>query len=107
MSIFMVETYLAKHERKSEFQKLLKEFLKFKKENPKVFEGLKSWKLLRQQYGGVANLYIEMWEFESLQEMEKTQARIHANKEMKRIIAEFNELIDQATSANFIWNSVA
>ena len=50
MSIFMVETYLAKHERRSEFQKLLKEFLKFKKENPKVFEGLKSWKLLQQQY---------------------------------------------------------
>ena len=52
-------------------------------------------------------MYIEMWEFESLQEMEKTQARIHADKEMKRIITEFNELIDQATSANFIWNSVA
>lgn len=103
----MVETYIAKHERRREFQKLLKEFLKFKKENPKVFEGLKSWKLLQQQYGGVANLYIELWEFENLQGMEKTQARIHANKEMKRIMMEFNNIIDQATSANLIWNSVA
>ena len=49
MSIFLVETYLAKQERRTEFQKLLKEFLKFKKENPKVFEGLKSWKLLQQE----------------------------------------------------------
>ena len=107
MSIFLVETYLPKQEKQAEFDALLKEFLRFKKENPKVFEGLKSWKLLQQEFGGIGNLYIEMWEFESLQEMEKTQARIHANKEMKRIITEFNELIDQATSANFIWNSVA
>ncbi len=107
MSIFLVETYIAKHERKKEFQKLLKEFLKFKRENSKVFEGLKSWRLLQQQYGGIANLYIELWEFKNLQEMEKIQARLHANKEMKRIITEFNELIDQATSANFIWESIA
>ncbi len=107
MSIFLVETYLAKHERQNQFQKLLKEFLKFKKENPKVFEGLKSWKLLQQQYGGTANMYVEMWEFENLKEMEETQAKLHENKEMKRIITEFNELIDQATSANFIWESIA
>ncbi len=72
MGIFLVETYLAKHEKKSDFQKLLKEFLQFKKENPKVFEGLKSWKLLQQRYGGTANLFVEMWEFKNLQEMEET-----------------------------------
>lgn len=103
----MVETYLARHEKQAEFQKLLREFLRFKKENPEVFEGLKSWKLLQQEYGGIANLYIEMWEFENLPEMEKCNARIFENKEMKRIQSEFQALIDHATFARFIWNTVA
>jgi hypothetical protein len=107
MSIFLVETYLAKHEKQREFDALLKDFLRFKKENPKVFEGLKSWKLLQQEYGGVGNLYIELWEFESLPEMEKINARIFKNKEMKRINVEFHTLIDHATFARFIWNAVA
>ena len=107
MSIFLVETYLAKHEKQAEFDALLKEFLRFKKENPKVFAGLKSWKLLQQEYGGMGNLYIEMWEFESLQEMEKCNARIFDNKEMKRIQATFHTLIDHTTFARFIWNTVA
>lgn len=107
MSIFLVETYLAKHERQTEFQKLLKEFLRFKKENPRIFEGLKSWKLLQQEYGGVGNLYIEMWEFENLSEMEKCNARIFAHKEMKRINAEFHGLIDHASFARYIWNTIA
>ena len=107
MSIFLVETYLAKHEKQVEFQKLLKEFLRFKKENPKIFDGLKSWKLLQQEFGGIGNLYIEMWEFENLPAMEKCNSRIFGNKEMKKIQAEFHTLIDHATFARFIWNKVA
>jgi len=107
MTVFLVETYLARHEKQAEFQKLLREFLRFKKENPEVFEGLKSWKLLQQEYGGIANLYIEMWEFENLPEMEKCNARIFENNEMKRIQSEFQALIDHATFARFIWNTVA
>lgn len=107
MSIFLVETYLPKQEKQAEFDALLKEFLRFKKENPKVFEGLKSWKLLQQEFGGIGNLYIEMWEFESLQEMEKCNARIFENKVMKGIQAEFHTLIEHATFARFIWNTVA
>jgi hypothetical protein len=107
MSIFLVETYLAKHEKQGEFDALLKDFLRFKKENPKVFAGLKSWKLLQQEYGGIGNMYIEMWEFESLPEMEKCNTRIFAPKEMKRINKEFHELIDHATFARYVWNTIA
>ncbi|OGD45755.1 hypothetical protein A3K79_06655 [Candidatus Bathyarchaeota archaeon RBG_13_46_16b] len=107
MTVFLVETYLAKNEKKAEFQSLLGEFLKFKKKNPKVFDGLNSWKLLQQEYGGIANLYIEMWEFDSLQDMEKCNARIFENKEMKKIQTEFQTLIDHSTFTRFIWNSVA
>ena len=107
MSVFLVETYLAKHEKQAEFRKLLKEFVRFKKETPKVFEGLKSWKLLQQEFGGAGDLYIEMWEFENLSEMERCNARIFDNREMRRIQTEFHTLIDHATFARFIWNTVA
>ena len=107
MSIFLVETYLAKHEKQREFDALLKDFLRFKKENPKIFAGLKSWKLLQQEYGGIGNLYIEMWEFESLPEMERCNAKIFEDREMKRIQKEFQSLIDNSTFARFIWSSVA
>ncbi len=51
-------------------------------------------------------MYIETWEFEGLQEMEKCNARVFGAKEMKRIQAEFHTLIDNSTFARFIWNSV-
>jgi len=107
MSVILVETYVAKYEKQAKFLSLLKEFVEFKEKNPKVFEGLKSWRLLQQEYGGIADLYIEMWEFESLQEMEKCNTRIFKNKEMKRIQAEFYTLIDHTTFTRFIWNAVA
>ncbi len=106
MSVFLIETYLAKQEKQKEFQKLLVEFLKFKKENLKVFAGLKSWKLLQQEYGGIGNMYVEMWEFESLPEMEKCNARIFAHREMKRIQSEFQSLIDTSTFSRYIWNTI-
>jgi hypothetical protein len=57
--------------------------------------------------GGVGNLYIEMWEFEKLQEMEKCNARIFENKVMKRIQVDFHTLIEHAIFVRFIWNTVA
>jgi hypothetical protein len=107
MTIFLVETYLAKQEKHVEFQKLLKEFLKFKKENPKVFDGLRSWKLLQQEYGGIGNMYVEMWEFDNLLQMEKCNSRIFDKEEMKRIQEEFFKLIDTSTFSRFLWNTVA
>jgi hypothetical protein len=52
-------------------------------------------------------LHIEMWEFETLQDMEKCNARIFKNKEMKRTQAGFHTLIEHATFARFIWNTAA
>ena len=107
MSVVLVETYLAKHEKQMEFQKLLQDFLQFKKANPKLFEGLKSWKLFQQEYGSVGNLYIEMWEFENLQDMETISTNIFENQEMKRIQAAFHTLIDHTTFSKYIWKTVA
>jgi hypothetical protein len=112
MNKVYVSTYVVKYEKQKEFQAsvkpALKQFLKYKKTNPKAFEGLKSWRLFQQEYGGVAGTYVEMWEFKSIEEMEKFNARMMKDKEMKKIYApeEFNKMIDHTTVTQSIWNTV-
>ena len=108
MGVVSVSTYVIKYEKQAEFQALMKQFLKFKKANSKVFEGVKSFRLFQQEYGGVAGTYVEMWEFKSIEEMEKFNARMMKDKEMKKIYApeEFNKMIDHTTVTQSIWNTV-
>jgi hypothetical protein len=107
MNIMFVLTYVVKYEKRTEFQTLVKRFLKLKKENPKAFDGLKSWRLFQREYGGVAGSYVEMWEFKSIQEMEKVTATMMKNEEMKAIDTEFHKIIDKTTFTESIWNNVA
>ena len=107
MKIMFVLAYVVKYEKRTEFQALVKRFLKLKKENPKIFDGLKSWRLFQREYGGVAGSYVEMWEFKSIQELEKVTATMMKNKEMKEIDAEFHKMIDHTTFTQSTWNTVA
>jgi hypothetical protein len=107
MNIIFVLTYIVKYEKRPEFQALVKQFLKFKKANPKAFEGLKSWRLFQREYGGVAGSYVEMWEYRSMEEMEKVNARMMKHKEMNDIDAEFHKIIDHTTFTQSIWETVA
>ena len=106
MNIVSVSTYVVKYEKRTEFQALVKQFLKFKKANPKAFEGLKSFRLFQQEYGGVYGSYVEMWEFKSLEELDKVNARMMKHKEMMEIHTEFHKLIDHTTFTESIWNTV-
>jgi hypothetical protein len=107
VNIVFVLTYVVKYEKRTEFQILVKRFLKLKKENPEVFEGLKSWRLFQREYGGVAGSYVEMWEYKSLEELDKVNARMMKHKEMMEIHTEFHKLIDHTTLTESIWNTVA
>jgi len=107
MSILLVETYVVRAEKRAEFTPLLNEFLKYKGDHPQLFDGLKSWKLYKQDIGQPAGLYIEVWEYESLAQMEETGSRIFADEGMKRISAEFHQLVEPATFSAGIWSPVA
>ena len=107
MSVILMEAYLVRHEKWAEYQSSLKEFIKFKKGHPKVFEGLRSWRLLQLSYGGVANSYVEMWEFDSLPDLENCSARLRQTKAMKKILADFYDEIDHTTFTRTIWETVA
>ena len=107
MGIFVVETYVVKSEKREEFTPALNEFLRYKETHPDLFKGLRSWKLLRQEYGAVVGMYMEMWEFDSLAELETNTDRLHADEGMKKIMKGFLELVDPATLSCNIWSPVA
>jgi hypothetical protein len=110
MNVVNVSTYVVKYEKQTEFQALIKKFLKFKKANPKAFEGVKSFRLFQQEYGGIAGSYVEIWEFKSKEEMEKfnaTMMKLMKHKEMKEIDTEFHKMVDHTTLTPSIWNIVA
>jgi hypothetical protein len=110
MNAISVSTYVIKFEKQTEFQALMKQFLKFKKTNPKIFEGVKSFRFFQQQYGGVYGSYVEMWEFKSKEDMEKFNAKMMEqmmkNKEMKKIDTEFQKMVDHTTLTQSMWNTV-
>jgi len=107
MNKAVISTYDIKYEKQAEFQALIKKFLRFKKANPKAFEGVKSFELFQQEFGGLVGSYHEMWEFKSKEAMDKIVAGLMKNKEWMKIDAEFLKLVDHTTLTQSIWNNVA
>jgi hypothetical protein len=107
MSITRVETYVVRTEKSPQFAVLLNEFLKFKKAHSQLFRGVKSWRLYKQDFGRPAGMYVEMWEYENLRQLEEIEKRIFSDEEMKKINAAFHELVVPATFSASIWNRVA
>ena len=94
-------------EKLEDFGPALREFLDFKEQNPALFRDLKSWRLLKQEYGGVSGMYIEMWEYDNLGEMERVSDEIFANEGMKRIGKGFHQLVEPTSFSTAIWHPVA
>ena len=107
MSVLLVEMYVLKVEKQVGFEPLLNEFVDYKKSHPKLFDGVLSWKLYKQKYGSVGGMYIEVWEYDSLAQMDLINKRIFEDDVMKRISLEFHQLVEPATFSACIWNSVA
>ena len=106
MSFVFVLTYGIKDGKRAEYLAMMKKFRKIMKADPKLFEGLISWRLFEQEYGGVAGTYVEMYEFKSMEVMEKSD-RILENKEFKEFMTEWHKIKDHHTPVTkSIWNTV-
>lgn len=106
MSVFVVETYLVAPEKRGKFRSLIQRLLQYRKENPKLFEEVRSWKLFAQMFGGIAGMYIEMWEFDSMAGLEKCWKREDKDEGFMKIHQEFLQLIDPTTFSMKIWKSI-
>ena len=105
MGIVLVLTYGIKSEKHAEWEAFYKgKFAKFM--TPKNFKGLISWRLFEQEYGGVAGTYVEMYEFKSMEDLEKSD-RFLENKEFKELMTEWHKMKDHHTPVTkSIWNTV-
>ena len=74
MKIFDVETFVVKPEKQEEFMQLRQRFLKYMKKNPEKFKEMKSYKRFVQMWGGISK-FIEMYEFDSMADLEKYMMR--------------------------------
>jgi len=107
MSVFIVETYVVRAEKREEYEPALKEFLEFKEKHKDLFAGLISWKLYKQDFGAVGGMYIEIWEYENIVEMDRISKRIFSAEGMKKIQKGFHELVEPATFSTNLWTQVA
>jgi len=103
MTIFMVETYVAKPEKQEELIALLEKWVAQTKKEKEKYRELKSYKLFSQMFGGSRLGYCEMWEFESLADCEKCLNRLNQDKEFLRVVAEFTSCIVSDTWSINIW----
>lgn len=103
MTIFMVETYVAKPEKQEELMSLLRKWFAGTKKNKAKYKELKSYKLYAQVFGGNRLGYFEMWEFESMADLEKLLNRINQDKEFLKVVSDFTSCIVPDTWSINIW----
>jgi L-rhamnose mutarotase len=107
MSVFYVETYVVKAEKRKEYKLLLARLLKHKKNHPKLFKGVKSYKIYQQEFGTPAGMFIVIWEYENWNDIQTANNRIHKDKEIQKIHKAFHRLIEPATFTGNIWHPIA
>jgi len=105
MVVFIVETFVVKPEKEKEFMPLWKKFLKFAKENPKMFK-FKSGKVFTQMFGGVYGTYVSMFEYASLADMEKEMMMTMKDERLMKLMQEWMLFIVPNTYTSNVWNFV-
>jgi len=106
MTIVVAETFLVKPEKQAEFTKLWKRYLKYVKDNPKLFKEIKWSKSFTQMFGGTYGAHIILMEFNNLADMEKLNNRTMKDPEIVKLYQEMMLLIDPASYTSNVWTTL-
>ena len=106
MTIVVAETFLVKPEKQAEFAKLWQRYLKYVKDNPKLFKEIKWTKTFTQMFGGTYGTHITLMEFNSLADMEKLNNRTMKDPALMKLNNEMMLLIDPATDTSNVWTTL-
>ena len=106
MTIFEVGSWVVKTGGQDEFMKVWKRFLKYIKENPKMFKEAKSVRLFTQTFGGISDAYVELVEYDSLANYEKFNKRIRKDEKFVKMYQEFLALIEPISVSSQVWTLV-
>jgi len=105
MTISMIATYVVKPEKMGEYMSYTKKCEAWIKSRQDLFKEAKSIKLFSHVTGSFGG-FVEMWEFESLSEMEKWIVKYMKDKDYATYHTEFMALIVPETYSINIWTSV-
>ncbi|NIR87973.1 hypothetical protein GWO13_10650 [Candidatus Bathyarchaeota archaeon] len=106
MTVFEVGQWMVKPEKQEEFTKLLKRILKYMKDNPKIFKEVKSLKIFSQTFGGIYGAYVELVEYDSLADYERSSKRMEKDEALAKMNKEFMLLIEPTTLSSNLWTFV-
>jgi len=84
----------------------MKRFVKYMKENPKLFKEMKSIKVFTQTFGGTSGAYVQIAEYASFADFEKLSKRLLKDAVSTKLNTEFMLTIDPATLTDNIWTQV-
>ena len=105
MTIFDVETFVAKPEKQGEVMALWQKALKYMKENPEKVKA-KSTKIFTQVFGGTFGGYIVMSEYDSIADWEKEYAAMMQDETQMKLFKEFEALMVPGSFSINIWSSI-
>jgi hypothetical protein len=105
MSVFFVETYFVSPENMERITSLLNRAVSLIKEKPEKFRGLKSYQMFSQLVGEFGG-HTEMWEFESMNDIDALFKTMFGDEELKKIPEEFFTLVEPGTYSTQIWTKV-
>ncbi len=106
MSVFFVETYTVGFEKMDQVASLFKKATSLFVERPEKFKGLKSYQAFSQTVGELGG-HIEIWEFESMNDIDALFKTMFGDEELKKIPQEFFSLVQPGTYRSQVWNAVA
>jgi hypothetical protein len=103
--MYVVETYVIKADKVSQFEEEVKAFGEHLKEEK--FKELKSWRLLKNRWGGSVGGYVELLEFDSWSDFEKFVETISKDKKFQKFYPNFRSNTCVATYVQNIALEVA
>jgi len=97
MTILVFETWVVKPEKQAEFTKWWQRYLKYIKDNPKLFKEVKWTKSYTQMLGGTYGARVELAEYDSLADYEKLFTRLMKDPGFMKMFQDAMLLIDPTT----------
>jgi len=106
-SIFWVNQYVLKPEKMGEYVVWSKKYEAWARGQPELFKEVKSLKAFNQVIGNSMGSFLELWEFESLAEMERWLVKYSSNKEAAVWHQEWMAMIVPETWSSSTWTLAA
>jgi hypothetical protein len=108
MTVFVVETYVIKPEKQAElaaYKSKWRKFFGYKDGRLLSFKEVKSHRMFSQMLGGNTDGFVEMFEFESLADVEKFSDKLMKSDYVTKLYPVFISLIVPGSRSMSVWAS--